>query len=41
MIDAINNWIGGLSDPMQFVLFSGVKILGVFAVLMTSVAYSV
>jgi len=26
---------------MQFVLFSGVKILGVFAVLMTSVAYSV
>ncbi len=41
MIDAINNWIGGLSAMQQFTLFSGVKILGVFTVLMTSVAYSV
>ena len=41
MIDAINNWIGGLSAMQQFTLFSGVKIMGVFAVLMTSVAYSV
>jgi len=41
MIDAINNWIGGLSDPMQFTLFSGVKILGVFSVLMFCVAYAV
>jgi len=41
MIETINNWIGGLSDPMQFALFSGVKILGVFSVLMFCVAYAV
>jgi NADH-quinone oxidoreductase subunit H len=41
MIDAINNWIIGLSDPMQFALFSSVKILGVFSVMMFCVAYAV
>jgi NADH-quinone oxidoreductase subunit H len=41
MIDAINNWIGGLSAMQQFTLFSGVKILGVFSVLMFCVAYAV
>jgi NADH-quinone oxidoreductase subunit H len=41
MIDAINNWIGGLGATQQFLLFSGIKILGVFSVLMTCVAYAV
>ena len=41
MFESINNWIGGLSDPMQFALFSGVKIIGVFSVLMFCVAYAV
>ena len=41
MFTSINNWIDGLSAMQQFALFSGVKILGVFSVLMTSVAYAV
>jgi NADH-quinone oxidoreductase subunit H len=41
MIDAINNWINGLGGTQQFLLFSGVKILGVFSVLMFCVAYAV
>jgi NADH-quinone oxidoreductase subunit H len=41
MIETINNWIGGLSAMQQFTLFSGVKILGVFSVLMFCVAYAV
>ena len=35
------DWINNLSDPAQFVLFSSIKILGVFAILMFIVAYSV
>ena len=35
------DWINNLSDSTQFVLFSGVKILGVFSVMMFIVAYSV
>lgn len=34
-------WIDNLSDPVRFALFSAVKILAVFAVLMTIVAYAV
>ena len=41
MIDAINNWINGLTGAQQFLLFSGIKILGVFSVLMSCVAYAV
>ncbi len=41
MIDAINNWINGLGATQQFLLFSGIKILGVFSVLMFCVAYAV
>ena len=41
MFNSINNWIDGLGAMQQFVLFSGVKILGVFAVLMSCVAYAV
>ena len=39
MIQAIIDWLK--TDAGQFTLFSGIKILGVFTVLMTSVAYSV
>jgi len=35
------NWFNSLSPEAQFVIFSVVKIIGVFAVVMTSVAYSV
>jgi NADH-quinone oxidoreductase subunit H len=35
------NWFNSLSPEMQFVLFSVLKIIGVFAVVMTAVAYSV
>src|SRR3984957_2775177 len=35
------NWFNSLSPTTQFVLFSALKIIGVFAVVMTSVAYSV
>ncbi len=35
------NWIHSLSPLAQFVLFSALKIICVFAVVMTSVAYSV
>jgi NADH-quinone oxidoreductase subunit H len=35
------DWINNLSEPTQFVLFSSLKILGVFSVLMFIVAYSV
>src|SRR5271157_1224049 len=35
------NWINNLSLPQQFALFSGVKIICVFAVLMFIVAYAV
>jgi NADH-quinone oxidoreductase subunit H len=41
MFESINNWIDGLTAMQQFALFSGVKIVGVFAVLMTCVAYAV
>src|SRR5512146_1856273 len=34
-------WINNLSDFARFALFSGVKILGVFSVLMFIVAYAV
>jgi NADH-quinone oxidoreductase subunit H len=34
-------WINSLSDPAQFALFSAVKIIGVFSVLMFIVAYAV
>jgi NADH-quinone oxidoreductase subunit H len=34
-------WINNLSDPARFALFSAVKILGVFSVLMFIVAYAV
>jgi NADH-quinone oxidoreductase subunit H len=35
------DWINNLSEPTQFVLFSSLKILGVFSILMFIVAYSV
>jgi NADH-quinone oxidoreductase subunit H len=35
------SWIENLSEPGQFVLFSSIKIFGVFAILMFIVAYSV
>jgi len=35
------DWINNLSDSTQFVLFSSIKILGVFSVMMFIVAYSV
>src|SRR5271169_2569523 len=35
------NWIDNLSGPAQFVLFSAIKILCVFSVLMVIVAYAV
>ena len=41
MFESINNWIDGLSAMQQFALFSGIKILGVFSVLMFIVAYAV
>lgn len=34
-------WINNLAEPQQFLLFSAVKILGVFSILMTMVAYVV
>ena len=34
-------WINNLSDPAQFALFSAVKIICVFSVLMFIVAYAV
>ncbi len=37
----MTNWINNLSEPAQFVLFSSLKILGVFSVLMFIVAYAV
>jgi len=39
MIQAISNWVG--SEAGQFILFSALKILGVFSVLMFFVAYAV
>jgi NADH-quinone oxidoreductase subunit H len=35
------NWFNSLSPETQFVIFSAVKVMGVFAVVMTTVAYSV
>jgi NADH-quinone oxidoreductase subunit H len=35
------NWLNHLTGPQQFVLFSAIKIVGVFAVLMAIVAYAV
>ena len=35
------NWIENLSEQSQFVLFSSMKIFGVFSILMFIVAYSV
>jgi len=35
------DWLDNLSDTQQFALFSGVKIVAAFAVLMTMVAYAV
>ena len=39
MIQAITDWLG--SEAGQFILFSALKILGVFSVLMFIVAYAV
>jgi NADH:ubiquinone oxidoreductase subunit H len=35
------DWLNNLSETQTFALFSGVKILGVFSVLMFCVAYAV
>ena len=41
MIEAVNNWIDGLGGGWQLALFSSLKILGVFSVMMFIVAYAV
>ena len=35
------DWLNNLSDPQEFALFTAVKVVGAFAVLMTMVAYTV
>jgi NADH-quinone oxidoreductase subunit H len=41
MIASVNNWLNGLSDAQSLMLFTGVKAIGAFSVMMFMVAYTV
>jgi NADH-quinone oxidoreductase subunit H len=41
MSDWINNWLNGLSDTQSLLLFTGVKVIAAFSVMMFMVAYVV
>jgi NADH-quinone oxidoreductase subunit H len=41
MSDWINNWLNGLSDTQSLLLFTGVKVMAAFSVMMFMVAYTV
>jgi NADH-quinone oxidoreductase subunit H len=41
MIESVNNWLNNLSYTQNLLLFTGVKVVGAFAVMMTIVAYIV
>ncbi|MEI2725592.1 MAG: NADH-quinone oxidoreductase subunit H [Verrucomicrobiota bacterium] len=41
MIESVNNWLNGLSDTQSLLLFTSIKAIGAFSVMMFMVAYTV